>query len=143
MYAENNLDGGIILNKKENSGMYIGNYYEKLYDEEPFDETKQKWILDLVDDTLNEIDKDTLATEITEEEIFNTIKGLNANESQGIDGIPIEFYYKFWSIIKVELVEIIKNIIEGTHLSSSKKIAILTLQPKGGDLKELKSWRPI
>ena len=119
--------------------MYIEKYFSKLYKEEPFDESHQKWFLDLVKDNLNDTDKNTLSSEVIEEEIFNAIKGLNTNKSPGIDGIPIEFYLKFWDIIKVELIKVIKNIINGTLLTSSQRNAIITLLPKGGDLKMMKS----
>lgn len=138
-----NLDEGIILNNRDSIELYIRKYYEKLYDEEPFDESQQKYFVDLINNKLNEIDRDTLSCEITEAEILNAIKGLNANKSPGIDGIPAEFYCKFWEIIKVELTKIIKNIIHGTLLGSSQRKAIITLLPKGGDLKFMKSWRPI
>ena len=65
------------------------------------------------------------------------------NKAPGIDGISIEFYQKYWDIIKNELVIIIKNIVEGTLLIDNQRKAIITLLPKGGDLKLLKSWRPI
>ena len=138
-----NLEEGIILNNKDSIEMYVEKYYEKLYKEETYDECKQKWFLDLIKDVLNDLDKDTLGNEITEDEILNAIKGLNSNKSPGIDGIPAEFYVKFWDIIKIELMEMIRNVINGTLLSSSQRNAIITLLPKGGDLKLMKTWRPI
>ena len=138
-----NLEEGIILNNKDSIEMYVEKYYEKLYKEETYDECKQKWFLDLIKDELNDLDKDTLGNEITEDEVLNAIKGLNSNKSPGIDGIPAEFYVKFWDIIKIELMEMIRNVINGTLLSSSQRNAIITLLPKGGDLKLMKTWRPI
>ena len=138
-----NLDEGTILNSKDSIEMYIEKYYEKLYTEEPYDESKQDWFLNLINAELNDLDKETLGCETTEEEILNAVKGLNENKSPGIDGIPAEFYCKYWDIIKVELIEIIRNIINGTLLTSSQRNAIITLLPKGGDLKLMQSWRPI
>ena len=76
-------------------------------------------------------------------EVYTAIKNLNTNKAPGIDGIPIEFYQKFWNIIKIEILQIIKNIIKGTLLINNQRQAIITLLPKGGDLELLKSWRPI
>ena len=138
-----NLGEGIILNNRESIELYVRKYHERLYKEELYDEFHQKYFLDLITESLNETDRETLDSDISEEEILKAIKGLNANKSPGIDGIPAEFYIKFWGIIKVQFVQIIKNIIHGTLLSNSQSKAIITLLPKGGDLKQLKSWRPI
>ena len=71
------------------------------------------------------------------------IKSLNSNKSPGIDGLPNEFYLKFWDIIKKELCKVIKNIINGHLLQGNQKRAIITLIPKDGELNLLKSWRPV
>ena len=139
----NNLNEGVTLNNKDIIELYIYKYYEKLYDEEPFDEVEQNAFLNLINNKLNENDKETLGKDLTEFEIFTAIKNLNVNKAPGIDGISIEFYQKYWDIIKNELVIIIKNIVEGTLLVDNQRKAIITLLPKGGDLKLLKSWRPI
>ena len=53
----------------------------------------------------------------------------------GLDGIPIEFYLKYWDIIKPEMIDVITNIINGTCLNDNQRKAIITLIPKeGGDL---------
>ena len=138
-----NLEEGVILNKKDSIEMYVEKYFEKLYDDEPIDEIQQKWFLNMIDDKLNELDKDKLKNDVSENEILIAIKGLNENKSPGIDGIPAEFYCKYWEIIKKELIEIVKNIINGTCLTDSQRKAIITLLPKGEDSKTMKSLRPI
>ena len=109
--------------------------YEKLCDEEPYDESQQNFFLDLITDKFDDNDKHTLESEPTENEIYTAIKNLNPNKAPGIDGIPIEFYQKYWNIIKIELFQVIKNIIAGTLLINNQRKAIVTLLPKGGDLK--------
>ena len=89
----------------------------------------------MINDKLIELDKINLKSEVSEKEILNAIKGLNENKSPGIDGIPAEFYCKYWEIIKIELIEIVKNIINGTGLTASQRKAIITLLPKGEDSK--------
>ena len=84
-----------------------------------------------------------LESSITSQEILTAIKQMNTNKSPGIDGIPIEFYCKYWNIIHVELSQIIKNMINGKELQCNQRKAIITLIPKDGDITLLKSWRPI
>ena len=138
-----NLDEGVVLNTKDSIEHYIRKYFEKLYEEETFDENEQKYFLEFINEKLNETDRDLLRIEVTEKEILIAIKGLSTNKSPGNDGIPVEFYSKFWEIIRVEMTQVIKNIIQGTLLRDSQRKAILTLIPKGGDLKLIKSLRPL
>ena len=140
-----NLGENIVLDKTDIIELYIHKYYEKLYKEEPFNESEQNIFLNYITDKLSNNDKEILGSEITDEEIFNAVKSLSTNKAPGIDGIPIEFYQKFWKIIKNEVTQIIKNIITGTLLLNNQRKAIITLLPKGGDLdlNLLKSWRPI
>ncbi|CAL4097882.1 unnamed protein product, partial [Meganyctiphanes norvegica] len=84
-----------------------------------------------------------LSNDISEQEIYKAINDLNINKSPGIDGIPVEFYQTFWDTIKVELIQIIRNVIAGTLLNNNQRKAIIILIPKGGDPKLLKTWRPI
>ena len=137
------LEEGVILDNSDIIELYIYKYYEKLYKEEPFNQSMQNKFLDLISKKLNDHDREELDDEITDKEIYRAVMNLNTNKSPGIDGIPIEFYQKYWGIVKHEIVQIIKNISKGTLLSHHQKQAIITLIPKGGDLELLKSWRPI
>ena len=138
-----NLEEGILLENSDIIELYINKYYEKLYKNEPFDETLQNKFLDLINNKISDAEKETLETNVTEDEIYTAVKNLSTNKAPGIDGIPIEFYQKYWNIIKNEFVQIIKNITNSILLINNQRRAIITLLPKGGDLKLLKSWRPI
>ena len=138
-----NLDENVILKDKDSISMYIKKYFEKLYEKEDYDVDYQNWFLQFVDKFLTESEIKLLEANVTEMEIFLSIKDMNTNKAPGIDGIPIEFYEKYWDIIKKEFTEIVINIVNGTYLSESQRKAIITLLPKDGDLTLLKSWRPI
>ena len=137
------LGKGIILDNKDTIETYINRYYEKLYREEPYDESIQNEFLELISNKLSDTDIELLGKDITEDEIYTAVQNLNINKAPGIDGIPVEFYQKYWNIIKVVFVQIVENIVKGTLLINNQKKAIITLLPKGGDLNLLKSWRPI
>ena len=102
-----NLEEGIILDNKDIIELYIHKYYKNLYKDEPYDESLQNEFLELVSNKLSDSDKENLGIEISENEIFIAVKDLNTNKAPGIDGIPIEFYQKYWEIIKKEFVLVI------------------------------------
>ena len=138
-----NLGPNVILNNKDSISMYIKNYYEKLYTNERYDEEDQEWFLQYVSKCLTSNEQILLESVVTQKELFETIKDMNLNKAPGIDGIPIEFYLKYWNIIKKEIIEVIRNNVKGTLLNDKQRKAIITLLPKDGDQSMLKSWRPV
>ena len=138
-----NIRPGSILNNRDSIEWYIVKYYEKLYGKEYSDTDLQSWFIQFIDKKITEIDRQNLEKDVLEEEFFLAIKSLNSNKSPGIDGLPNEFYLKFWYIIKNELCKIIRNIINGQLLQGNQKRAVITLIPKDGELNLLKSWRPV
>ena len=138
-----NLEPNTILKDKNSILLYIKNYYQKLYMKEDFDEEYQDKFLGLITKVLSEEEQKLLIEEVNQNEIFNAIKDMSLNRAPGIDGIPVEFYIQYWSIIKSEITDIIKNIIKGTLLNEKQRKAIITLIPKMGDLSLLKTWRPV
>ena len=81
---------------------------------------------------------------IQTEEISKAVQDLPNNKSPGPDGIPIEFYKKFWCSISDILFDSFKNSFETGQLSPSQKRGVITLVPKKDkDLTDLKSWRPL
>ena len=138
-----NVDANVILKDKDSISLYIKKYYEKLYEEESYDEEYQNWFLQFVNKFLTEQEVKLVEEMVTMKEIFQCIKDINTNKTPGNDGLPIEFYDKYWDIIKIEFTEIVINIVTGTSLSENQRKAIITLLPKDGDLTVLKSWRPV
>ena len=139
----NNLEEGIMLESTDSIEHYIYKYYEKLYKDEHYNESVQNEFLELITNKLDNNDREILGINVTSDEIYSALKNLNTNKAPGLDGIPAEFYQKFWKIIKNEIVQIIRNIINGTLLINNQRKAIITLLPKGRDLNWLKSRRPI
>ena len=99
--------------------------------------------MNLIDRKLNENDCEILEKCIFDSEIYNAIAKMNRNKSPGLDGLPIEFYLKFWKVIKKELVEVIRNIAKGMELEEKQRKAVITLIHKEGEMDKLKNWRPI
>ena len=45
-------------------------------------------------------------SELTEKEVFDTLKSFSKNKSPGLDGITAEFYLQFWDYIKIKLLKV-------------------------------------
>ena len=81
---------------------------------------------------------------ITVEEAYKILNSFDRNKTPGNDGLPVEFYVKFWDIWGVHLVNSYNFSYENGLLSTSQRQAIITLiDKKGKDRLYVKNWRPI
>lgn len=64
-------------------------------------------------------------------------------KTPGIDGLQVEFFKAFWSVVGEDLLEVFNDSFTNGHLPLSCRRAVLTLLPKKGDLTEIKCWRPV
>ena len=78
------------------------------------------------------------------DEVCKTVDGLANNKSPGMDGIPVEFYKKFWNQIGEYVYDSFIQAFDKGELSDSQRKGVINLIPKKDkDLTNLKSWRPL
>ena len=93
---------------------------------------------------LSEEQKITCEGKITSKECFRLLDSFNNNKTPGNDGIPIEFYRKFWPLIGDSFIRCVNECFDKGEMSSSQKQAVITLiEKKGKDRTFLENWRPI
>ena len=81
---------------------------------------------------------------ISSNECAKALETFQLNKAPGNDGIPIEFYKTFWSLISEPFIRCANECFEKGEMSSSQKQAIITLiEKKGKDRSFLENWRPI
>ena len=81
--------------------------------------------------------------EISETELHNSILKLKLDKSPGLDGIPAEFYKKYWHMIKPKFIEVIREIERTESLCISQYRGVICLLFKSGDREKINNWRPI
>ena len=64
------------------------------------------------------------------EEFFDAMMTLKSNKVPGLDGITIEFYRKFWKLLKSYLVEMYRYSYETGTLPESVQQGLISLLPK-------------
>ena len=69
---------------------------------------------------------------ITEEACVKALQSFRGNRAPGNDGLPIEFYSKFWEIISKPFVNCVNEIFTSGEMSRSQKQAVITLIGKKG-----------
>ena len=76
-------------------------------------------------------------------EVFTALKGMSKNKSPGSDGLPAEFYLRFWDVLGTDLTEVLNEAHRSGLLSVSQCSGLITLIYKKGDRLDCKNWRPI
>ena len=76
-------------------------------------------------------------------ELHEALQGMENGQAPGIDGLAVEFYKAFWSILGQDVLEVLWVSVQEGKLPLSCRRAVLILLPKKGDLTVLKNWRPV
>ena len=83
-------------------------------------------------------DKDFELTELEE-----GMKKLPVGRSPGLDGLPVEFYRKMWPNLKLDFLEMVKEVRNTKNLSDSQNKGVIRLIFKKEDRSYMKFYRPI
>ena len=68
------------------------------------------------------------------------MKKLPVGKSLGLDGLPVEFYHKMWPNIKLDFLEMVKEVRNTKNLSDSQKKGVIWLIFKKEDRSDLKFY---
>ena len=86
----------------------------------------------------------TCEGKLTVNECYNILSTFNNNKTPRNDGLTIEFYKAFWSLLGNQLVDVLNYSYEHGQLSTSQRQAVITrLEKKDKDKRFIKNWRPI
>ena len=129
-----NKDGQTCTDIKDLKNI-VHNFYQELYTPNPVSEQDQNILLDQITNTLDNESQQEMEGLLTEKEIFLALKGMKNNKSPGSDGLPREFYLKFWNTLKPHLLEVLNEIFTIENLSKTQNLAIITLLYKKNDHK--------
>lgn len=121
------------------------NFYKDLYSSKGTQTTAQinDYLTKVETPKLDEQDKLSCEGLLSLEECHKVIKTFKNKKSPGNDGLPIEFYKKFWPVFGQIVVDSFNKAYDTGEMSTSQRQAVITLLDKGKDRTLLKNWRPI
>ena len=76
-------------------------------------------------------------------ECLTALQGMARHKAPGLDGLPMEFYIKFWPILGSDLVNVLNSCFDSGCLSWSQRRGVISWSFKKGDRLDPKNWRPI
>lgn len=117
-------------------------FYQELYNEKEVQISATEEVLNSLERKIN-TNSEFLTKDFNVLEMTKCMKSFKRGKSPGMDGLPLEFYEKFWDILVHELLIIFKEFDRLDKLPDSFRIGIVTLLHKKDDKADLKNWRPI
>ena len=72
-----------------------------------------------------------------------SLLGMALRKAPGCDGLPAEFYLKFWDVLGADLVEVLNFCYLSGSLSRTQRRGLIALSFKKGGRLDLRNWRPI
>ena len=91
-----------------------------------------------IDDT----QKAELETDLTEQEILESIHSFSKNKSPGPDGLTAEFYQKFSRELAPLFRKVVEEIFERGEMPNHMNLSYITLLPKEENCRQTKQYRP-
>ena len=76
-------------------------------------------------------------------ECHSALPGIAKRKAPGSDGLPMEFYVKFWDLLGADLVCVLNSCYRDGCLSLSQRSGIISLSFKKGDRLDIRNWRSI
>ena len=76
-------------------------------------------------------------------ECHAALLGMALRKAPGCDGLPVEFYLKFWDVLGADLVEVLNFCYLLGSLSRSQRGGLIALSFKKGNRVDPRNWRPI
>lgn len=134
------LNEGAEVKGEEELVKHITDYYKTLFGEPGMSDIR---LGDIKCAQLAEEDRKFLTKEFSLEEMKEVVFGLKHNKAAGLDGLPAEFYQKFWDVVKLDLKEMFDAFHRGELNIERLNHGIIALIPKVQGANVIQKFRPI
>ena len=134
---------GSIVSHNDDLCRVFSSFYETLFTAEVTDPAIANSLLSNVSSTLPSTQADLCYGPLSFDECFAVINGMARGKSPGSDGLPMEFYVKFWPIWGTDLVNVLNSCYLSGVMSLTQRRGLISLIFKKGDRLDPHTWRPI
>jgi len=135
-------DGRIVASPEDLCGSF-SSFYSSLLSAEATDADAQESLLDNIESSLSAIHSESCQGLWSVEECFEALSGMAKCKAPGLDGLPAEFYLKFWHVLGQDLVHVLNSCYTAGSLTLSQRRGVISLSLKKGDRLDMRNWRPI
>ena len=97
---------GSLVTSSEDLCRVFSSFYRDLFTSEPCDPAAQSELFSHISSCLSDDDNQCCEGLLTPGECLTALKGMAHGKAPGCDGLPMEFYVKFWPVLGVDLVRL-------------------------------------
>lgn len=121
----------------------VSAFYSSLFTAEPTDAAARESLLGNISSTLASEEAGICDGLLSADECFVALLGMAKRKAPGLDGLPMEFYVKFWEVLGEDLVCVLNRCYDSGSLSLSQRRGVISLSFKKGDRLDIRNWCPI
>ena len=112
--AKNTFDSllnaqGLETSSQDEMEAILVDFYKVLYAKDNLDLQAQENLIDDLELSLSTSERDSCEGDLTKEELFAALGGLQTGKAPGSDGLPTEFYIAFWEDLGDVLVTVLNE----------------------------------
>ena len=135
-------DGQIVKSTQDILGVWR-DYYFRLFSSQHLEDQEQGAFLSSLERKLSAAESESCEGDLTEEECLRALKQMASSKAPGVDGLPAEFYVRFWGLLGPDLVRVLNSCYHCGRLSLTQRTGAITLLYKKEDLLDTANWHPI
>lgn len=136
-------DDGTIVSSPMDLCCVLSNFYSCLFSAVPTDLSVRSTLLDNLTSSLDGDQAALCEGLLSVSECYTALKGMARSKAPNSDGLPMEFYLKFWHVLGADLVAVLNSCFVSGSLSLSQHRGVISLSFKKGDRLDPRNWRPI
>ena len=121
----------------------LSSFYSDLFSASSVDPQVQADLLGNLPSSLSGGQSSLCEGHLTVDEVLSALRGMARRKAPGLDGLPMEFYLKFWPVLGADLVSVLNSCFDSGSLSLSQRRGVISLSFKKGDRLDPRNWRPI
>ena len=135
---------GLEVSSREDLEAAHVDFYQELFTATDIDLDCQHSLLQSMPSRLSDSERVSCEGAVSLPELIASVNSLSAGKTPGPDGLTLEFFVYFWSLLGPLLVRVYNECLRDAGLPDSMKTSVTRLiYKKKGDIKDLKNWRPI
>ena len=136
-------ESGVEKTSQSDLEEILTQFYRNLFTSDSLDMQIQTDIIDALEFSLTNYEREVCEGLFTIDELFVALKGLQTGKSPGSDGLSTGFYLCFWEDLGKSLLSVLNESFHAGSLAESQYEGLLRLIHKKDDRHLLKNWRLI
>ena len=135
-------DGTLVSSPSDVCASFV-TFYSSLFPASSTDSSVQDCLLANISSFLSPDKANQCEGLLSLGECHSALLGMARRKAPGSDGLPMEFYIRFWEVQGQDLVDVLNACYASSSLYLSQRRGIISLVFKRGNRLDGRNWRPI